>query len=239
MKNVHPALEEITDLLVERSDPKTASVLSGYFKTGPGEYGEGDQFRGIKVPVVRKIVVRARKLPLSDIVTLLHSSWHEDRLLALLVLVDLFSKGDKEPREKIFRTYLDNTNRINNWDLVDLSAPAILGGHLYKRDRDILYEMAKSDNLWKRRMAVLATFYFIKNNDFADSLALAEMLLIDSEDLIHKATGWMLREIGKRHIEAEESFLMKHYGDMPRTMLRYAIEKFPEEKRQAYLKGAV
>lgn len=232
-------LENIQEELKKAANPKTASFLQGYFKTSPGEYGEGDQFRGIKVPVIRKIVRKARALPMDEVVLLLHSPWHEDRLLALLVWVYQFERADEEGREKIYKTYLDQPVYINNWDLVDLSAPTIMGGYLYDNDRSILYKMARSNNLWDRRKAVMTTSYFIRNNDFEDTLSLAEILLHDSEDLIHKAVGWMLREIGKRDLEVEESFLIKHYKNMPRTMLRYAIEKFPEERRQDYLKGRV
>lgn len=232
-------LEEIQSAIKEAADPGTAEFLQRYFKTGPGQYGEGDRFRGIKVPVIRKIAKKAYGLPFDDVVNLLHSSWHEDRLLALFVLTKRFTDGDEEERQKIYRTYLDHSPEINNWDLIDLSAPAVLGGFLYERDRKILFDMARSTNLWKRRMAVMATFYFIKNGDYDDSLAIAGILLNDSEDLIHKATGWMLREIGKRDMQAEETFLIEHYSKMPRTMLRYAIERFPEKRRQAYLKGAI
>ena len=232
-------LIEVKAALQEEANPKTASFLQGYFKTGPGQYGEGDKFRGIKVPVIRKIVRKARRLSMEDVISLLTSPWHEDRLLALLIWVDQFIKGDEEEQEKIYRSYLDKSHHINNWDLVDLSAPTIIGGYLWGRDRSILFDVARSQNLWDRRMAVLATFFFIRNNDFDDSLRISEILQNDSEDLIHKAVGWMLREIGKRDPKKEESFLKKYYKDMPRTMLRYAIERFPEERRQAYLKGLV
>ena len=232
-------MEGIREELQKAANPKIASFLQGYFKTGPGQYGEGDQFRGIKVPVIRKIVRKARKLPMEDILSLLSSPWHEDRLLALLIWVDQFIKGDEDEQERIYRTYLEKSHQINNWDLVDLSAPTIMGGYLWGRDRSILFDMARSQNLWDRRMAVLATFFFIRNNDFNDSLRISEILQNDSEDLIYKAVGWMLREIGKRDSETEESFLKKYYNDMPRTMLRYAIERFPEERRQAYLKGRI
>lgn len=232
-------LESIRDELQKAANPKIASFLQGYFKTGPGQYGEGDRFRGIKVPVIRKIVRKARNLPMDGVVSLLNSSWHEDRLLALLVWVYQFERADEAGRVKIYQAYLNHQEHINNWDLVDLSAPTIMGGFLYNHNRSILYEMARSHNLWDRRKAVMATSYFIRNNDFEDTLSLAEILLHDSEDLVHKAVGWMLREIGKRNLEAEESFLIKHYKNMPRTMLRYAIEKFPEDRRQDYLKGRV
>ncbi|HKI45789.1 MAG TPA: DNA alkylation repair protein [Balneolales bacterium] len=232
-------LEDIRLELQKAANPKIASFLQGFFKTGRGQYGEGDQFRGIKVPVIRKIVRKARSLSMDEVISMLDSSWHEDRLLALFVWVYQFEKAGEAGREKIFRAYLDHSGHINNWDLVDLSTPTIMGGYLFNRDRSILYEMARSNNLWDRRKAVMATSYFIRNNDFDDTLSLAEILLHDSEDLIHKAVGWMLREIGKRDSETEESFLKKYYKDMSRTMLRYAIERFPEESRQAYLKGRI
>lgn len=232
-------LSDIKRILEEMSNPETADFLQKYFKTGPGEYGEGDRFRGIKVPVIRKIARKAKELSVDELSSLLDSPWHEDRLLALLVWVDQFNNADKQAQENIYDIYMEKSERINNWDLVDLSAPTIMGGYLWGNDRSILYEMAQSPNLWSRRMAIMSTFYFIRNDDYKDALALAELLLNDSEDLIHKAVGWMLREIGKRNLEVEESFLKKHYKNMPRTMLRYAIERFPEERRQAYLKGTI
>ncbi len=232
-------LEEIRSILEEKSDPEIASFLSGYFKTGPGQYGEGDRFRGIRVPKLRKIARASRRLSAGDLLVLVTSPWHEDRLLALLVWVERFDKGGEKERERIYRAYLDHLRYINNWDLVDLSAPSIVGGYLWEHERGILYEMAGSESLWERRTAVMATFYFIRNNDFEDTLQIAEILLNDSEDLIHKAAGWMLRELGKRDQAREEIFLRKYYLKMPRTMLRYAIERFPEEQRQAWLKGKI
>lgn len=239
MCNQPPDIKAIQTALTEAANPETAKFLQKYFKTGPGEYGEGDRFRGIKVPVIRKIARRAADMPLNDLRLLLKSPWHEDRLLALLVMADRFAKTDENVREQIYQVYLNESGYINNWDLVDLSAPAILGGYLWHRERKILFDMARSANLWKRRMSVMATFYFIRNSDFRDSIAIAKILLQDPGDLIQKAVGWMLREIGKRDLETEETFLKAHYPNMPRTMLRYAIERFPEPKRQAYLKGNV
>jgi len=232
-------LADIQTILEEEANPKTAGFLQSYFKTGPGQYGEGDLFRGIKVPVIRKIAQKAKDLAMDDLISLLNSSWHEDRLLALLVWVDRFDKANEDARTEIYRSYIDHSERINNWDLVDLSAPNIVGGFLYENNRDILYKLVRSSNLWHRRIAMMATLYFIRNEDFSDTLSLAEILLNDDEDLIHKAAGWMLREIGKRNIIVEESLLKKHYKKMPRTMLRYAIERFPEKRRQAYLKGEI
>jgi len=230
------------------ADPKRAKLLQGYFKTGKGEYGEGDVFLGLTVPQAREIAIKYKALLFSEIKKLLESKFHEERLIALLILVHNFNSGEEKIREKIFEFYLKNTKYINNWDLVDLSAPEIVGTHLLglrglvKSNPSsfatpyILIELAKSDNIWERRIAVISTFEFIRNNKFEESLGLAEMLLQDEHDLMHKAVGWMLREIGKRDLKTEIKFLDKHFQKMPRTMLRYAIEKFPEKLRQAYLK---
>jgi 3-methyladenine DNA glycosylase AlkD len=219
------------------ASPQQAAILARFFKTGPGEYGEGDQFVGVKVPVIRRVAMEFRGLPLDEIERLLHSEVHEDRTLALVILVNRFTKGDDSVRERIFDLYLANTRHINNWDLVDISAPQIVGGYLAERRRTLLYRMAKSASLWERRIAILATFHFIRLNDFADTLKIAAALLTDREDLIHKAVGWMLRELGKRDTAGLETFLDRHRREMPRTMLRYAIERFPERKRQEYLKN--
>lgn len=221
------------------ADPEKAKQAQRYFKCAPGEYGEGDIFLGIRVPEVRKLAKKFSLLPLPEVIELLHSQCHEARLLALFILVDRFKKSDETTRQEIYDLYLANTAHINNWDLVDTSAGQIVGAYLYARERSILYTLAQSDSLWERRIAVMATFYFIKRDDFTDTFALGEILLGDSHDLIHKAVGWMLREVGNRDRSAEEAFLKKHYQKMPRTMLRYAIEKFPEDLRQAYLKGTI
>jgi 3-methyladenine DNA glycosylase AlkD len=230
---------EIQKELKGLSSPADAAFLQGYFKTGPGQYGEGDIFRGIRVPVLRRLAVKHRHIPLEEADALLHSPYHEDRLFALLILVDRYGAADEAGRAAVYRLYLDRTDRINNWDLVDLSAPRIVGAHLSNRSRKPLYTLARSKNLWERRIAVLATFYFIRNSDFEDSLKIAALLLGDKEDLIRKAAGWMLREVGKRDLKAAEDFLLKHCRRMPRTMLRYAIERFPEETRRRYLKGEI
>jgi len=234
--------------LQQLANPKQAALLQRFFKTGPGEYGEGDIFLGIKVPVQREAMKKYKDLPLADIQKLLKSKIHEHRLVALFILVDQYkSAGDvinlpggaiRESRlqRKIFEFYLKNTKNINNWDLVDLSAPNIVGNYLLERPRDILYKLARSKNLWERRISVLACFAFIRYNDFKDALKIFKILLNDNHDLIHKAVGWMLREIGKRDQKVEEEFLKKHVKQMPRTMLRYAIERFPERKRKFYLK---
>lgn len=230
-------VQTIQQRLEALGDAEKAAHAQRFFKTGPGQYGEGDLFRGIRVPVLRKLAKEYRALPLAETIRLLQSSMHEDRLLALLILVYAFTKGDAATRRAIYDQYLSHTAWINNWDLVDSSASQIVGAFLVDRSRAPLYRLARSSSLWERRIAIIATFHFIKHSQFEDTLALAEILLGDSEDLIHKAVGWMLREVGKRHLDAEEGFLNQHYRTMPRTMLRYAIERFPEPKRQGYLKG--
>jgi 3-methyladenine DNA glycosylase AlkD len=234
MKN---GTEEITNKLKELGDPDIAAHSQRFFKTGKGEYGEGDIFLGIRVPVLRKCAKEYRNIPLRTSLDLLKSPFHEARLLALLILVLKYAKGAPKEQESIYHSYLKNTRFINNWDLVDTSAEHIVGAHLFEKDRKPLYELAVSQDIWERRIAVLSTFHYIKRGDFSDSLAIIELLVNDGEDLIHKATGWMLREVGKRDLEVEEAFLMRHYKKMPRTMLRYAIEKFPETERRAYLLG--
>jgi len=217
---------------------KQARLLARFFKTGKGQYGQGDIFWGIMVPETRSIAKNYRYLLLQDIRKLLSSQVHEIRLCALLILVDQYEKGDKSQKEKIFEFYLGNTHRINNWDLVDLSAHKIVGAHLKSRSHALLLKLARSRSLWERRIAIISTFYFIKEFDFETSLQVAELLKGDKHDLIQKAVGWMLREIGNRDLAVEERFLKKFYKKLPRTLLRYAIEKFPERIRQAYLKGS-
>jgi 3-methyladenine DNA glycosylase AlkD len=229
----------IQNKLVSLSNPGDARFLQRYFKTGPGQYGEGDIFRGIRVPVLRKLARANRDLPPEQAKQLLHSPYHEDRLLALLILVDSFSRADEEGKSAIYRLYLGNTRFINNWDLVDLSAGQIVGAYLWDKSRAPLDRLARSRSLWERRVAVLATSHFIRHGEFDTTLRIAGMLLDDREDLIHKAVGWMLREVGKRDPACEESFLRVHCRQMPRTMLRYAIERFPEELRRSYLQGSV
>jgi len=240
------SLASIRNSFTQASNKEHAVVLQRFFKTGPGEYGEGDVFIGIKVPTLRKISKGFYHLTLDELNELLNSSIHEERLTALFILVRQFEKGDSKQREKIFKFYTKNTKKINNWDLVDLSAPIIVGEYLtclpagrFDKDHDLLFKLAASKNLWERRIAIMATFQFIKSKRFDTTFKIAEMLLEDKHDLIHKAVGWMLREIGKRDLAAEENFLLKFYKRMPRTMLRYAIEKFPEKKRLAYLKGII
>mgnify|MGYP001581579604 CR=1 FL=1 len=218
--------------LRKRANKEKAKILARFFKTEKGEYGEGDIFLGVMVPESRKVAKDYIDLPFEDIAELLKSKTHEERLIALLILVERYKKNRDK---KIADFYLKNTRHINNWDLVDLTAHKILGNYLLDKDRAILYELAKSKNLWERRIAVISTFAFIQKSEFKDSLKISEILLNDKHDLIHKAVGWMLREIGKKNQDVEEEFLKKHYKKMPRTMLRYAIEKFDEEKRKFYL----
>ncbi len=218
------------------ADAERAEKLAGFFKTGKGEYGEGDVFLGLRVGDTRRIAKKHSGLGLADVRKLLGSRIHEHRLAALLILVERFRKGDEKERKRIYGFYLKNTKKVNNWDLVDLSAPDIVGAYLMDRDRRVLHRLAKSKNLWERRIAVLSTFPFIKEGDYRDALRIAEMLLYDRHDLIHKAVGWMLREIGNRDRDIEERFLKKHYRRMPRTMLRYAIEKFPARRRAWYMR---
>lgn len=233
-------LYELKREVRKAADPEKAKLLQGFFKTGPGEYAEGDIFLGIAVPKIRVLLKRYKNLSIADTKRLLHSPIHEERLLALLIFVARFEKGTAAEKSKIYKAYLKNTAYINNWDLVDLSADRIVGAFLKDRDKAILHRLARSKDLWKRRIAIMATFHFIKNGLSDETFAIARRLLNDEHDLIHKAVGWMLREVGKRvDIEAEEKFLKTHYRTMPRTMLRYAIERFPEVRRKAYLKGTV
>jgi 3-methyladenine DNA glycosylase AlkD len=235
--------EALKKQLETLKNEKQAAQLQRYFKTGKGEYAAGDVFLGIKVPIQRKICKNYYPLPLNDLQNLMDSKIHEHRMCALFILVRKYqrAKKDEAEKEKIFHFYIYNAKlgNINNWDLVDLSAPNIVGDFLLNNDKSILYKMAVSYSLWERRIAVLASFAFIKKNKFEASFRLAEMLMNDKHDLIHKAVGWMLREIGKRNPKAEEMFLNMHYKKMPRTMLRYAIEKFSKEKRKMYLSGEI
>ncbi len=219
------------------ANPEKALLLQGFFKTGEGEYGEGDLFMGITVPQQRTVAKTFKELPLSEIESLLHEPYHECRLTALIILVNRFKKTkQEEERKDIVSLYLKNTTYINNWDLVDLSAGYILGEYLLDKERTLIYRLAESQSLWEQRIAVLTTSIFIRNDDFADMLLLAEKLLNHKHDLMHKAIGWMLREVGKRNKTILVDFLIQYSTQMPRTMLRYAIEKFPEEERQYFLK---
>jgi 3-methyladenine DNA glycosylase AlkD len=211
-----------------------------FFKTGKGQYGEGDVFLGIRIPALRGLLRKYRGISIEEVTRLLQSEFHEQRLLSLFMLVDIFRKTkDSDSRKAIYNLYLANTKFINNWDLVDCSAEHIVGAYLRDLDRQPIYELAGSKNLFERRIAIMSTFCFIKRNEFDDTLKISQILLNDKEDLIHKAVGWMLREAGKRDLKIEEGFLKKYYKQMPRTMLRYAIEKFPPDKRQMYLMGEI
>ena len=220
------------ELRVKASSEK-AKILQRFFKTAPGEYGEGDIFLGVVVPDIREVAKKYSNLELKKVIKLLHSKIHEERLTALLIMVDKFRSEDD--KKKIYNLYLKNIKHINSWDLVDLSADKIIGAYLLDKPKSILYKLARSKSVWERRIGIMATFNFIKNNKFKETLKIAKILLNDEHDLIHKAVGWMLREIGKRDLKAEERFLKENYKKMPRTMLRYAIEKFPEKKRKQYL----
>lgn len=225
--------------LRELGSPEDARFLQRFFKTGPGEYGEGDVFLGIRVPVLRRLARELQATSVEDAAALLRSEVHEERLLALLLLVRAYQRGNAGTRQAVFDTYLAHTRHIDNWDLVDASAEHIVGAHLWEGDRALLDRLARSELLWERRIAIMATFHFIKRGDFAGTLRIAEALLHDRHNLIHKAVGWILREVGKRDQEAEEAFLRAHARAMPRTMLRYAIERFPEPLRQRYLRGEI
>lgn len=228
--------KEIEQEIREYIDPVKREYLPNFFKTGKGQYGEGDKFLGVVVPNTRLVAKLHKDEPFEVMAELLQSEWHECRLCALLMLVERFKKTDKKGKKAIYDFYLSQTARINNWDLVDLSAPGIVGEYLKDKVREELYRLADSDLLWDQRIAVVSTYSLIKNNDFIDILALSEKLLYHKHDLMQKAIGWMLREMGKRDKELLVQFLEKHCKVMPRTMLRYAIEKFPEEERKEFMK---
>ncbi len=230
---------QLSKILRGLADPVIAKHSQRFFKTGKGEYGEGDKFLGIRVPVLRKQAKKYKDIALEEIQCLLKSSFHEERLCALFLLIQKFTRGDAAEKATIYQLYLNNTRYINNWDLVDSSAYLIVGAYLEDKDKQPIYELATSDSLWERRIAIISTLHFIRKHQFHEALDLSKQLLTDKEDLIHKAVGWMLREIGKRDPGVEEIFLKTHYRQMPRTMLRYAIEKFPEQKRKKYLAGTV
>ena len=232
-------VKKIQTELRNLGDRHKADNSKRFFKTGPGEYGEGDEFLGISVPILRKLVPRHPEVTIADATRLLRSSIHEERLLALFFLIQRYQKGDARDQPQIYQLYLNHTRYINNWDLVDASAQYIAGAFLHSRDKGPLYQLARSTDLWERRIAILATFHFIRHQEFSETLKLARILLTDQEDLIHKAVGWMLREVGKRNFTVEEKFLKKHYQKMPRTMLRYAIEKFPADLRRRFLRGDI
>jgi 3-methyladenine DNA glycosylase AlkD len=234
-----PTLASLRKELTRLTNPPKAAFLQGFFKTGPGQYAEGDRFRGITVPELRKLAKTYRDLSLEDASTLLESEWHEDRLVALFLLIDQYAKGTPAMRFKIHRLYLARiATQVNNWDLVDSSAPQLVGFHLAEYgggDTSLLDKLARDKNLWRRRVAIVATHHFIRRGSFGDTLRIAEALLGDREDLIHKATGWMLREMGKKDVAPLRMFLDRHAAAMPRTMLRYAIERLQERERKAYM----
>lgn len=227
---------EIRARLRKLGTKERAKVSRRFFKTGPGEYGEGDCFLGITVPELRQLAASYQAITLREVTQLLRSTIHEERLLALLILCRTYAGGDESAKKTIYELYLRNSQFVNNWDLVDASAEHIVGAFLVGKSKRPLYALARSSDLWERRIAIMATFHFIKRGAFAETIKIARILLSDEEDLIHKAVGWMLREVGKRRLETAERFLRKHCTTMPRTMLRYAIERFPEPKRQRYLK---
>lgn len=229
--------KEISSRLHALASPDSAILLQRFFKTGPGQYGAGDLFLGIKIPPLRALTRQYRDAGLDTVGSLLASKYHEERMCALLLLIQFYQGADDAGKQSAYDLYLGNTAHINNWDLVDVTAPHIIGRHLEQRPRKILLQLARSDSLWERRIAIISTLYFIRQNDFADTLRIAEILLDDKHDLMHKAVGWMLREVGKRDQQVAERFLQQHYPRLPRTALRYAIERFTPELRMKYLKG--
>ena len=234
-------LNELINELNSLKNPEQARIIQGFFKTGKGEYGEGDIFFGIKMPIQRDVAKKYIDLSFNDLQNLLNSRVHEYRMIALIILINKYKKlkKNKLKQREIFEFYLKNTLRINNWDLVDISAPSIIGDFSSIEGTEILKFLSKSKNMWERRIAILSTYAFIKKRIYGETLSIADILIKDEQDLIHKAVGWMLREVGKRNKEVLEIFLKERYKEMPRTMLRYAIEKFPEERRKAYLKGEI
>lgn len=232
---------EVQAAFRQLANAQDAAFLQRFFKTAPGEYGAGDRFLGIRVPVTRQFARKHRDLPIPETLKLLKSKWHEERLLALFLLVDQYRRGDEPARQRAFDAYLAHTRYVNNWDLVDSSAALIVGPHLNREGTDgaLLDELAASDDLWERRIAIIATQHFIRSNRFDPTLRIAEALIADSHDLIHKAAGWMLREVGKRHMPTLRAFLDQHCQRMPRTMLRYAIEHMPPRRRKRYMDGKV
>ena len=233
------AYKEVIDHLQSLANPKDAEHCQRFFKTAEGEYGFGDLFLGIRVPVIRQAVKKYNTTSLTDIKKLLRSEYHEIRLFALLLLVSQFTKADPDKKTKIYQLYLNHTQYINNWDLVDSSAHHIVGAYLEDKDRRVLSKLSQSKSLWDRRIAIISTYHFIKNDQYKDTLSLSKQLLNDPEDLIQKAVGWMLREVGNRDKPTEVTFLKKYYQVMPRTMLRYSIEKFTNVERKKYLNGTV
>ena len=229
------AAKEVKICLQQVADVNCAIQIARFFKTGKGQYAERDKFLGIAVPILRQFAKQFHTLPISGLKELLSSPFNEERLLALIILVNRYKEGGLEAKEEIYQLYLHSLNAVNNWNLVDASAPYILGAHLLDKDKDILWILGQSSLLWERRVAIVSTLHFIKHSSFEESLKLAQLLLEDPHDLIHKAVGWVLREVGKKDLETLETFLDKHNATMPRTMLRYAIEKMPTNQRLFYL----
>ena len=232
-----PKLQDLIDELDAEADRERAKSSAWFFKTGKGEYGEGDQFLGIRVPIQRKIAHRYVQLPLLDIERLLKSPIHEHRFTAAEILVARYESAAESERKTVFEFYLRNARRLNNWDLVDTSAPYIVGAHLLQRPRDALLSLTKSSSVWERRIAIVSTFAFLKQGEMEDTFQLSELLLDDAHELIHKAVGWALRETGKVSRDRLLRFLKEHYEHLPRTTLRYAIEHLPENQRKLVLRG--
>lgn len=230
-------LNELIKEIQSKANPEKAKLLQRFFKTGKGEYGEGDIFLGLTVPIQRIIAKKYKDISLPKLQELIKSKFHEYRLIALLILTYKFEKANEKTQEEIFNFYLKNTKYINNWDLVDLTSTRVMGKFLFEKDKKILYKLVNSKDLWEKRISIISTLYFVSKNEFQDALTISELLLKDKHDLIHKAVGWTLREIGKRDKEVLRKFLRQHYQDLPRTTLRYAIERFPEEERKKWLKG--
>ncbi len=231
------SLKEARTALHRHAHPERGAFLRSFFKTGPGQYAEGDVFIGVTVPLTRDVAKRFRHLGFADLSALLQSKIHEERFLALVLLVSQFERAEESKRKPFFDFYLKHVKRINNWDLVDVSAPRLVGAYLENRERNVLHRLAKSKNLWERRIAIVSTFYFIRRDDFTDCLKICKTLIHDEHDLIHKACGWMLREVGKSDVKTLETFLARYHRKLPRTTLRYAIERFPPARRKAYLTG--
>ena len=230
-------LNQLISEIQKSANPEKAKRYQRFFKTEKSQYGEGDIFIGLTVPEQRSIVKKYSNLNLPKIQQLIKNKIHEYRLIALLILVDKYKKSKEKDKEEIFNFYLKNLKHVNNWDLVDLTAPNIVGEFLLNKDKKPIYKLVQSDNLWEKRVSIISTLYFIKHNQFEDTLAISELLLKDKHDLIHKAVGWMLREIGKKDKKVLDNFLKQHYKDIPRTTLRYSLEKHPEEERKKWLKG--
>lgn len=222
--------------ILSMANPEKATFLQRFFKTGPGQYAEGDVFLGLVVPLTRSIAKANKQTPLSELQLLMESEYHEARLCALLIVMEQFKKASQTERKALFDFYIKNASRINNWDLVDVTCPHVVGVYLLDKDRSLLYELAESDNLWEQRIAMVSTVTFIRNREYTDTLALAERLMTHTHDLMHKAVGWMLREVGKKDRATLTDFLEQYATQLPRTSLRYAIEHYPEEQRQYFLK---